>query len=244
MPVTELAALLAGTLTCFAPCTFPLLPGYLAYLGGTANDDTPAIRRRKILRNAIGFVGGFSIVFVVLGMFSGAFGGFLVLYREALFRIGGALVLFFGLSMLEVFRFPQLGIFGRRIPAFITPGKVMGSLALGAVFALGWSPCLGPILGSILVLASATGGMLTGAYLLAWYALGMAIPFLLLAVFLDASLAKVAAYSRYLVFITRAGGAVFVLLGALMLAGKFALVTHWAGTLFDPSAFDWYYERI
>lgn len=244
MEVHVLSAFLAGFLTFFAPCTLPLIPGYLAYLGGIAKDDEPQTRKHRIVRNAYWFAFGFGIVFVLFGALTGAAGSFLAEYRAVISRLGGIVIVFFGLSMLGLFRIPALAPFSGWRPAFIVPGTKRGSFLMGSMFAFGWSPCLGPILGSILILASTSGSALSGAHLLLWYAFGIAFPFLMLAHLFETAISKVDRMVRYLPLLNRIGGALFVFIGVLLFIGQFGALTAWVSTIFNPTNFDWYYERV
>lgn len=244
MEVNTLAAVLAGFLTFFAPCTMPLIPGYLSYLGGVTKNDEPSVRRKRIVRNAYAFALGFAIVFILFGAVTGSIGGLLIAYRALLTRIGGVVIILFGFSMLGLFHFPSLRPLGDRLPAIVVPGTARGSFFMGSIFAFGWSPCLGPVLGSILVLASTSGSALYGSFLLFCYALGLAVPFLLLAHLFEWAVSYISRLERFLPALARIGGAVFVLIGILMLTGKFGLLTQWVSTFFDPTKLDWFYERV
>lgn len=244
MEVHAFAALVAGFLTFFAPCTMPLIPGYLAYLGGVAKEDSLGQRKRRIIRNAYAFAVGFGLIFVLFGALTGAIGAFLAEYRLMLSQIGGAVIVVFGLSMLGVFHFPALRPLGKMRPKFIIPGTARGSFFMGCLFALGWSPCLGPVLGSILVLASTSGSAFDGSFLLFVYVLGLAAPFLFLAHLFESSVSRIKNLERYLPAVNKIGGIIFIVIGILLFAGKFGLLTSWVSTFFDPTNFDWYYERV
>lgn len=179
-----LASFFAGVITFLAPCTLPLVPGYLGFISGVTSDDhdTPeGIRRaeKKIRKNGLLFVAGFSIVFIALGSLAGFAGGFLLHNRILLSRIGGALVIFFGLFMLGLFRLPVLSVEKRlRFPKFLVVGEPFSSLVIGGAFAFGWTPCVGPILASILALASTSGSVLQGTVLLVFFSAGLGLPFI------------------------------------------------------------------
>src|SRR3989344_7045516 len=166
-------AFIAGILTFLAPCTLPLVPGYLGFISGVSANDlrdpTKAkVARRKIFLNGVLYVIGFSLIFIILGSLFGLGGAALIKYRLWLSRIGGIFVIFFGLFMTGVLKLPLLNIekhFGN-IKA-LKPGNPASSLIFGAAFALGWTPCIGPILGSILTLAAASATVGQGAFLLA-----------------------------------------------------------------------------
>jgi cytochrome c-type biogenesis protein len=180
------SAFIAGLLTFLAPCTLPLVPAYLGFISGVSvrdlNDkERSKFVKRKILWNGVAFIFGFTLVFIFFGTLAGFLGQTLTPFRIWLTRIGGALVLLFGLFMMGALSFKMLRIEKRmRVPSFITLGKPTSSFAIGSAFAFGWTPCVGPILGSILLFASTSGTALTGAFLLAVFSIGLAVPFLLI----------------------------------------------------------------
>ncbi len=185
-----IAAFVAGLFTFLAPCTLPLVPAYLAFISGVslkdlADDNKARAARRKILANSLLYVLGFSVVFIFFGILFGVGGESLRQYRPMLQRIGGILVIFFGLYMMKVFRLPGFQFLDseRRFPAarIIKPGNPLSSFLFGSVFALGWTPCIGPILGSILTLAAASATVVQGGLLLAVFSLGLGVPFIAIA---------------------------------------------------------------
>lgn len=238
--VTIFSALLGGLLTFIAPCTLPILPGYLSFLAGAFGADADRrMVRKRLMPNAFLFVLGFSLVFIAYGAASGAFGQFLTLHRDVIARVGGVFILLLGLAMLDVEWFGRL--FSRasmRLPGVIAPGSREGSFALGLFFALGWSPCLGPVLGTIILLAGTTGSILSGMFLLAIYALGLAIPFLLLAYFFGTTFDTFTQLERRLFLIRRVGGALLVIMGALLVAGQFGLISTWLYGILGVQEFD------
>lgn len=181
-----ISAFIAGLLTFLAPCTLPLVPAYLGFISGVSNKDLKDPTRakeakRKIILNGLFFILGFFIVFVLFGTLAGVVGQGLTPYRILLTQIGGALVILFGLFMLGVFKIPFLQVQHQmKMPSFLTIGKPSTSVTIGGAFAFGWTPCVGPILGSILLLASTEGSALTGAALLAIFSFGLAVPFVLI----------------------------------------------------------------
>lgn len=194
------SAFVAGLITFLAPCTLPLVPAYLGFISGVSEKDLKdplkaESARKKVFKNGIFFILGFSLVFIIFGALFGSviqilqfFGiGPTTLAGEGLLRLrigqlGGALVIFFGLFMLGFFNIPFLQREKRiKFPKFLELGKPTSSFAIGGAFAFGWTPCVGPILGSILLLASSEGSILTGAIMLAIFSAGLAIPFLLIA---------------------------------------------------------------
>ena len=182
-------AFIAGLFTFLAPCTFPLVPGYLGFISGTSAADLRDPNRLhavrwKIFLNGLLYVVGFSAVFILLGSLFGLGGAALVRYRIWLSRIGGVFVIFFGLYMMNLLRLPFLKFLNTdthiRATQWIRPGNPVSSFLFGATFAFGWTPCLGPILGSVLFLASTSGTVGQGAFLLAIFSLGLAVPFLII----------------------------------------------------------------
>lgn len=234
------AAFLAGLLMFLAPCTLPMVPGYLAFVSGVSEEELQGAAsrraaRRRVLRNAVAFVLGFSLIFILLGVFAGLFGSILGEWRYALGRAAGAILILFGLTMLGVFRLPVLGgQWHARLPKWLELGHPQSSFVVGALFAIGWSPCIGPILGSILFLASASATAAQGAVLLAIFSAGLAVPFLITAFLIGeaaGALARMAGFARGLQYV---GGAVLLALGALMLLGQMGLLVDWGFRLFDP----------
>lgn len=219
-------AFIAGILTFFAPCTLPLVPGYLGFISGVSTSDlqdpTKAkIAKRKIFLNGVLYVIGFSLVFIVLGSLFGLAGSALAQYRIWLSRIGGIFVIFFGLFMIGVFKLPFLNV-ERHVGNIkaLKPGTPVSSLIFGATFALGWTPCVGPILGSILILVASSATIGQGAFLLAVFSLGLAVPFLIIAASIGLASAYLAKVSRHLNAISFVGGIFLVFLGVLLFTNK------------------------
>ena len=231
--IEYISALIGGLLTFLAPCTLPLIPAYIGFLAGSEKLENSAKRGRRIMLNAFLFTLAFSCVFVFFGLVSGALGQFFVLHRAFISRLGGVLVVVLGLSMLGVFDLPQF-FSGKKLPKLLQPGKPSSAFMLGLLFALGWSPCLGPILGTILVLA---GTALHGAFLLLVYSLGLAIPFLIVAAIFGASFAYLRSLLCILPYVNRIGGALFVLIGILLIMGDFGLLNVWVTDIFGDT---WY----
>lgn len=227
-------AFIAGFLTFLAPCTLPLVPGYLAFISGVSiydankNGEMVAYIRKKILWNAILYVLGFSVIFILLGTtFSGIGGIGLAKYRFTLERISGSLILVLGLYMTHLFDLPFLRFLNieRRFSFTqkLAPGKPMSSFLFGAMFAFGWTPCIGPILGSILLLASTGTTVLQGTLLLAIFSLGLAIPFLLVAIGISHAMRVIKHVLKYISAISVIGGIFIALIGLLVLTGKMGL---------------------
>lgn len=219
-------AFIAGILTFLAPCTLPLVPGYLGFISGVSAQDLQdplksKSARRKIFLNGLLFVIGFSFIFILLGSLLGLGGSALAQYRIWLSRIGGIFVILFGLFMIGVMRLPFLNAEKNigRIRA-LKPGNPASSLIFGATFAFGWTPCVGPILGSILTLAAASATVGQGAFLLSVFSLGLAAPFLIIAVGIGSASNYISKLSKYLNVISIIGGLFLIFLGILLFTNK------------------------
>lgn len=235
-----LGAFVAGILMFLAPCTLPIVPGYLAFIAGVPAGQAGASRRR-IFINALAFVIGFSVVFIVLGSFAAAIGALLGPWRSIIARGAGLLIILFGLTMLGIFNIPFLSGERRiRLPKWLSLGHPHSSFLIGALFALGWSPCIGPILGTILFLASASATALEGALLLAIFSLGLAIPFLLCAWLIGRAEGLVQRAGPFAKALSLVGGVVLVALGVLMLTNTMGIFVAWGLSLFGGAG----YERL
>ncbi len=230
------AAFFAGLLMFLAPCTLPIVPAYLAFISGSAASGNEKYNRLRVLYNAIAFVLGFSIVFILLGTFAAAIGSFLGPWRDALARAAGAIIIIFGLTMLGIVRIPALsGEKRMAIPHFLTIGKAHSSALIGALFALGWSPCIGPILGTLLLFASTSATAPQGALLLAVFSIGLGLPFIATALLLERAGAAFVHYSKFVSVLSLCGGVILLFLGALMLLGDMSLLVTWGfGALQGP----------
>lgn len=222
-------AFIAGLLTFLAPCTFPLLPAYISFIGGTSvqelQNSKNSLVRRKIFLNGVFYVLGFSLVFIALGSLFGLGGGALFQYRNILTKVGGVLVIIFGLFMTGLLNIPALNFLNyEKRPIFrsLKPGTPVSALLFGATFAVGWTPCVGPVLGSILTLAAASATVAQGAFLLGVFSLGLAIPFLIIAASSGWAFAYLKKVNRYLHIISVIGGILLIILGILLLTGQFA----------------------
>ncbi|GHF99960.1 cytochrome C biogenesis protein CcdA [Deinococcus piscis] len=206
---TLTVAFIAGLLSFLSPCVLPLVPSYLGVIGGT----------RAPLVRALGFIAGFGLVFVALGATASALGALLAPHKLLLGRLAGGLIVFFGLVMLGAIRLPWM----MRDTRQMSSADHYGPVALGAAFAFGWSPCLGPALGSILGLAASTSSLSQGVVLLLIYTLGLAVPFLLAALLWDR--VNLRGLNRYTGTFEKVGGAILVVVGLLMLSGYFTVLS-------------------
>ena len=209
----------AGLLSFLSPCVLPLVPSYLAYIAGVSFSDlrerpSPSVRL-TVLVNALGFIGGFSLIFVLMGASATFLGGWLVSSRRFLQQIGGILVILFGLYLLGIFRLPFL-MRQVQFPLSNKPRGVLGSAAVGVTFAAGWTPCVGPVLGSILTLAGTTQTLGQGTFLLGAYSAGLALPFLASALAFEQFLRFFSSFKRFLPIVDRIAGLVLIAVGTLL----------------------------
>lgn len=206
-----LISFLEGIITFISPCLLPMLPIYISYFAGGG-----ARTVGKTLRNALGFVAGFTLVFVAMGALAGTLGSFLTRYQTVVNIISGLIVIFFGLNFLGVFK---LNLFrggvnfqGRQLGFF-------SAAVFGMVFSVGWTPCVGAFLGSALALASQQGHVLTGMLMLLSYSLGLGVPFILSAVLIDKLKTTFDFIKRNYRVINLISGGLLVLIGVLMATG-------------------------
>jgi len=223
--VSFAVAFAAGLLSFLSPCVLPLIPSYVGFLTGLTVEEMQR-RRGAALLHAAWFVAGFSFIFMALGASASALGNLLLQYQVWLGRVGGVLVLLFGLYLLGVLR-PAFLMRERKIELASKPIGYVGSAVVGMTFGAAWTPCIGPILGGILTLAAARGSVWHGTLLLGVYALGLAVPFLITAVALDRFLAWFQRFRPYIVWVDRVAGALLVLLGILLVTDRFTLLASW-----------------
>ncbi|HEY4505920.1 MAG TPA: cytochrome c biogenesis protein CcdA [Candidatus Paceibacterota bacterium] len=249
MQIGVVAAFVAGLLTFLAPCTLPIVPGYIGFISGVSAKDSSGSGKRRIALNGLTFVLGFSFVFILVGSLAGLIGTTLVEYRLWLTRIGGILVILFGFFMLGVFSALGRSAFGGKIsvlfidkrmsiPKFLKVGHPSSSVVIGAAFAFGWTPCIGPILGSVLLLAGASSTVLQGIWLLAVFSLGLGLPFLLVAFAFSAATKYISAITPYLKYVSIVGGIFLILLGVLLITDNFGVVIQYGYGLFDFLNYD------
>jgi cytochrome c-type biogenesis protein len=216
----------AGLLSFLSPCVLPLVPAYLSFVTGMSLDELAErdrARRRTVLTHAALFVGGFSLVFVLLGASATFLGAALGYYGRWLEIAGGVLVIGFGLYMVGVLRLPGAER-EWRVHLAEKPLGYFGTVMVGVTFGAGWTPCIGPVLGGILALAATADGVTSGMGLLGAYSLGLAVPFLLSAVALDRFLLGRQRMRRWLPWVNRIAGVLLVLIGVLLLSGAFSVL--------------------
>ena len=213
----------AGLASFLSPCVLPLIPSYVTFITGMTLDDV-ARSRRTALVHALLFVLGFSLIFLALGASATLLGRLLVTYRVWISRVGGVLVLAFGLYLLGLF---NLGAFARERRVHITdkPLGYLGTVVVGIAFGAGWTPCIGPILGSILTYAATQAEVSRGVGLLAAYSLGLAVPFVMAAVAIERFVAVFQRMRSGMVWVSRISGALLVIVAVLMLTDYLTVIT-------------------
>ena len=220
-------ALFAGLASFLSPCVLPIVPPYLAYMSGVALSDVENKKGQvKIVFTALFFVLGLSTVFIFLGFSASAIGAVFFEYQPILNTIAGLVIMLFGLHFLDIYRL-QLLDREARFEVGENQGTAFGSYVLGLAFAFGWTPCIGPQLGAILSLAASNASIAKGTVLLAFYAIGLGIPFLLFAIFINKLDRTLKFVKRYFKKIERVMGLLLWTVGLLMLTGGFSSISFW-----------------
>jgi cytochrome c-type biogenesis protein len=218
-------AFLAGLASFLSPCVFTLVPAYVGYLGGrAAGMDASANNRFITFTHGLAFVLGFSTIFILFGVAASAIGGFLVNAQDTITRIGGILVIVFGLHMMGILRVPVLDYDTRVQQAPDRRFGYLSSALMGVFFSAGWSPCVGPVLGAILTFALNGGSVSTGVTLLSAYSAGLAIPFLLAALGIGWITVVLKKYGQVMHYVEVVMGVVLVIVGYMLNSGTFALL--------------------
>jgi len=212
-----------GLLSFFSPCVLPLVPAYLANLAGvTAIDPNTRKSYLPTLYHSLSFVLGFSIIFIALGASVGLIGTTITAHSDLLRQIAGGLIIAFGVFLIAAFKLPWLNYEKRLNTKTGSNPGYLRSIGIGAAFALGWTPCIGPILGAILTLAMSSQTAGEGALLLAIYSLGMGIPFIILGLIWGAIMPLWKSINRHLGAISIVSGVLLIIVGILMLTGNLA----------------------
>ncbi len=235
MDVNFIIAFSSGILSFFAPCVLPLIPSYLIFISGVSIDHFKKAKasnqRKAMLVHVLAFISGFSFVFVALGVSSSIIGHFLSTYQTYLMRIGGILLIIMGLFSLNLIRIPMLDQ-EKVIHLKEKPIGIFGSFVVGVTFSLGWTPCIGPALSSILIIASTTESAWRGAYLLSVYSLGLAIPFIISAVLFDRLLGFLKRCGYVVKYAVKIMGVLLIVIGLLLLTSYFGKLAVWMEELF------------
>ncbi|GHD99625.1 cytochrome C biogenesis protein [Defluviimonas sp. 20V17] len=221
-------ALVAGVLSFLSPCVLPIVPPYLAYMGGISVTELQGRdgRTRSAVPAALGFVLGLSTVFLLLGFAASAFGAFFLSNARLFSTLAGVVVMVFGAHFVGIYRLPFLDR-ELRMDAGDRGGSVFGAYVLGLAFAFGWTPCIGPQLGAILSLAASEANLARGTFLLAVYALGLGVPFVLVAAFFPRLSGLMGWMKRHMERIERIMGLLLWTVGLLMLTGGLSSFSYW-----------------
>lgn len=216
-----------------APCTLPLVPAFIASLvPGKQNQFSEY--RGLVMRKTIYFSIGFTLVFVFFGVLAGFFSSEVSAYKQVLSQIGGIIIILFGLSLFNLFRIPLLArTSARAIGSSFEKYHSFAPLILGIVFALGWTPCAGPILASILLLASQSSTVLSGGLLLFIFSLGLAVPFMLVGMTLGYTTQLLILYERFHKIIGAVSGSFLLILGIILVFGQSIIMTSWGFSLYS-----------
>ncbi|MCF8067280.1 MAG: cytochrome c biogenesis protein CcdA [Desulfobacterales bacterium] len=221
--ITYPASFVAGLLSFFSPCILPLIPGYFTFITGFSLDELTdkgnAHIRKRVIGSTLLYVAGFSTVFILLGASATYIGRFIFQYGNILRIAGGIFIILLGIHITGLIRFKQLD-FEKRVNFSAKPLHFLGAFVVGMAFAAGWTPCIGPILGSILIVAGEQESVGQGALLLGIYSAGLALPFLILSVFINYVLKFLSNASRILKYINYITGVLLIMLGVLLITGK------------------------
>jgi cytochrome c-type biogenesis protein len=227
--ITYWTAIGAGLLSFFSPCVLPLVPAYIANLAGASAID--ANEKRNIwptFLHSVAFVLGFSFLFILMGGSAGLIGSAITAYAETLRIVSGIVVIIFGIFLIAAYKIPWLNYEKRvHLKGATNPGYLR-SMLIGSAFAVGWTPCIGPILGSILFIASYTQETAKGALLLAAYSLGMGIPFLLIGLAWSYIMPFWKGLNRHLALISIISGVLLIIVGILILTGQLTWLSRFA----------------
>ena len=220
------AALLAGLLSFFSPCVLPLIPAYFTFITGLSLDQLSEDNKKnkqKVILATLFYVFGFSFVFILFGASASFLGKFILQYSWIIRYAGGGIVIVFGLHLLGIINIKKLN-FEKRIHINEKPMHLMGTFVIGMAFGAGWSPCIGPMLGSILIIAGSNETVLKGVLLLSIYSLGLALPFIIISFFIN-KIIKIMHHARkILIYVNKISGIFLIIIGILLITDKFKIL--------------------
>jgi cytochrome c-type biogenesis protein len=221
--VTYPAAMLAGLLSFLSPCIFPLIPAYFTFITGYSLEDltnSPTVKiRKQVISSTIVYVLGFSLVFILMGASASFLGDILFSYSSIIRIFGGIIIIILGAHLLGLFRIKGLE-FDKRIHIDRKPLHLLGTFVVGMAFGACWSPCVGPLLGSILIVAGYQETVTQGIILLSFYSAGLAIPFILISIFITFLLSVIKKGVRFMKYFNRIAGILLIAIGILLLTNK------------------------
>ena len=225
--ITFLTAFLFGLSSFFSGCILPLIPAYFTFITGYSLEEltqnVTASVRAKVIRSTLAFISGFSLVFILLGASASIIGEFASKNGDVIRIVGGTLIILFGIHITGIFRIKILD-FEKRVHLPQKPLHFFGTFIVGMAFAAGWSPCVGPQLGSILALAASRDTVLHGTLLLATYSAGLAVPFLILSIFINFLVIFIRKVTKYIPYINATAGILLIVMGLLLVTNKLNLI--------------------
>jgi len=225
--ISMLLAFSAGLLSFLSPCVLPLVPAYVSYLTGSSIEELKKDKSKLLtLYKSFGFVMGFSIIFILMGVSITSLGKLLIIHKDLFREIGGALIVIFGLHTIGVFR---VKLFYRE-KRYMYLDKIKGpfsSVIMGMAFAAGWTPCIGPILSSILIYATSMNSVGKGVLLLVMYSIGLAVPFILTAMAIGSFINQFRKFSKYLPIVSKISGALMIIMGIMIFMNKLSLLSQY-----------------
>ena len=235
-----ISSFIAGILTFLAPCTFPLIPAYIGFITGEGSIGKNKNYKKDILYNGIFFVLGFTLIFVLFGLFAISLAKLIgPNYRQILSRIGAVIIIFFGLNLLGVFKLKFLQqTINLKFPRYMTPGSKRSSFLLGVSLAFGWSPCIGPILGSILTLTFNVSTVYSGVLMMLVFSIGLAVPFILTAIFIGEFTGFIKKIESATVWISKLSGLILIFIGVLLMTNYFGYFSNKIFKWFDFFNYD------
>jgi cytochrome c-type biogenesis protein len=226
--ISILLAFSAGLLSFLSPCVLPLVPAYISYLTGSSIEDLKYDKAKLFtLYKSFGFVFGFSIIFILMGVSITSLGQLLITHKDLFREIGGTLIVVFGLHTIGVFKI-KLFYQEKRFLYFDKIKGPFSSVIMGMAFATGWTPCIGPILSSILIYATNMNSVGKGVLLLVMYSIGLAVPFLLTAMAIESFTKHFKKFSKYLPIISIISGVLMIIMGIMIFMNKLAILSQYA----------------
>ncbi|MCP4720995.1 MAG: cytochrome c biogenesis protein CcdA [Desulfobacteraceae bacterium] len=224
--ITFPTAFIAGLLSFLSPCVLPLIPAYFSFITGLSVDELTADNkkiRQKVILSTLAYVAGFSFVFILFGASASFLGGLASQYSWVIRYLGGGIVLVFGLHLLGVVNIKGFQ-FEKRFHVKEKPVHLLGTFVIGMAFGAGWTPCIGPMLGSILIVAGNQETILNGVWLLAVYSAGLALPFILISIFINSMLGFMKRATKLIGMINKVAGILLITIGLLLIFDKFKLL--------------------
>ena len=229
--ISIFVAFSAGFLSFVSPCVLPLVPSFVTYITGLTFEDITSAKEKPRVRyititNSLSFIGGFSLIFILFGASATFIGEIFLAYQGIIQKIGGILIVLFGLYIMGIIKLNFLSS-EKKFHIENKPAGFIGSFLVGMAFAAGWTPCVGPILGSILLYASTTGSVAKGMGLLAVYSLGLGLPFFISALAINTFIATFKVITRYMRWINLLSGAFLILVGIMIFTDSLTFITTW-----------------